>query len=115
MIPKIPNYLRILKGTKGNRSTILATKKIPNGTKICCTDILNLDYIDGSVSSPNGNVFLHSEKSNAILKINENPEKIDIFAKRDIQIGEEILVTYPNTRRQPVPINELIKLINDLK
>lgn len=115
MIPKIPNYLRVLKGKSGNnRHTILATKKIPIGTKICCTDIINVNYIEGSITSPLGKVFLHSERANAILKINDDPKKIDIFAKRNIDEGEEILVRYPNTRRQTVTVNELIKLIKEL-
>ena len=37
--------------------------------------------------------------------------RINIVASRDIEGGEEILITYPNTRRQNLSRNDLIAIL----
>ncbi len=108
----LPNYLKIKKTSTQSGSTIFATKNIPKGRIICTTEMTNMDYHDGCIMSPFGNVFLHSEQPNAEIKVNkENQFHIDIVSIREIESGEEILVNYPNTRKQTLSRNELISIL----
>ena len=105
----LPTYLSVQK------DTIFATTLIPKGRIICTTDMTNLNYHEGCIMSPMGDVFLHSEQSNAEIVLNTDDPKekyrINIVASRDIEGGEEILITYPNTRRQNLSRNDLIAIL----
>jgi hypothetical protein len=109
----VPRYLLVKKAHNSHGNTIFAAKSIAKGKVMCTTDMTNMNYHDGCIMSPVGDVFLHSEHPNSIIRVNPtNILKIDIIASRDIESGEEILVNYPNTRHQTLTRNELIKILS---
>jgi len=118
----LPNFLKVKKFENTfHGSSIFATKDIPKGHIICTTSITNMDYHDGCIQSPIGDVFLHSEKPNAMIKITQDrTEKkedkylIDIVSIETISSGEEITVRYVNNRRQSLTRDVIINQIRSM-
>lgn len=111
----LPSYLKVKQANNQSGSTIFATKTIPKGRVVCITDITNMNYHEGCIMSPMGDVFLHSERyANAEIQVNKtNQYKIDVVTIKEIESGEEILVCYPNLANQYPSRNELIKILRD--
>lgn len=115
----LPSYLKVKSANNQSGSTIFASKNIPKGKIVCTTDMTNLNYQEGCIMSPMGDVFLHSDKyANAEINVNvitsddgKKQFKINIVTTKEIESGEEILVCYPNLRNQHLSRNELIKIL----
>ena len=94
-----PNYLLVKKSNKYGL-TVFATKKIPKGHVIVTTDFTNMDYTDGCIGTPYGDLFHHSRnEANVFFKLNDKINlKIDLYALKDIEKGDEILMNYEQDR-----------------
>ena len=72
-----------------------------------------MDYQDGCIMSPFGDVFWHSNIPNAKITINSKCNmKIDVVATEDNHSGEEILVNYQNNGAKVLTRDELMEQIN---
>jgi hypothetical protein len=79
-------------------TTVSTRIDIPQDHVICRTSIENLNRAEGHIETPDGNLFHHShdvKEINCKLEI-INDEFIEVIAKRDIKITEELLINYDN-------------------
>lgn len=90
----LPTYLMVKKSITHSNS-IFATRKINKDHVICTTTLVNLDYADRCITTPEGDVFNHSNTPNVIIVTNpENGYYIDVMALEDIEAGDELLANY---------------------